>query len=121
MSENDRSQFERKITENYAAFKASWLKMSPAALIDQADEIAVIQRMAAELPGCVSDEDIAYLLRFKNPLEVVSDQWQEENGPETNVDEEMSHVLWNIRDKQDAEQLYAMEPEYYDTDPQLSM
>ena len=55
-----------------------------------------------------------YLLRFKNPLEVVSDSWQSMNGSGTVVDDEMFHILWELRDKQSAEFDYEMEPEYYE-------
>ncbi len=80
--------------------------------------------MMQELPSAVSDEDALYLLRFKNPLEVVSDEWIRRNGMESLVvDDEMSHLLWTLQDHGDAEQFYEMEPEFSDEDeaPTLSM
>jgi hypothetical protein len=41
------------------------------------------------------------LLRFQNPLEVVRDQWLNEQG--TALDEERGHVLCTLADTRDAE------------------
>ena len=68
--------------------------------------------MAKELPGTVSEEDAAYLLRFQNPLEVAGDYWVEMNGCGTVAGDDMARILWEIRDKQAAEQEYALEPEF---------
>ncbi len=48
------------------------------------------------------------MLRFKNPLEVVRDQWMVEQ----NVDhsESISHTLWELRDKRAAEEDYELDP-----------
>lgn len=65
-----------------------------------------------------------YLLRFYDPLEVVSDEWLSRNGIDSLiVDDEMSHLLWSLQDRGDAEQCYDMEPESSDEDeaPSLSM
>lgn len=80
--------------------------------------------MMQELPSDVSDEEALYLLRFKNPLEVVSDEWISRNGMDSlAVDDEISHLLWEMQDRGDVEQLYEMEPEASDEDeaPALSM
>lgn len=123
------SAFRQKISSCYDAFVEGWLRLSPAELIEKAEEIASIQRMRDELPSSVTEEDAAYLLRFKNPLEVVSDSWQEMNGSGSVVDDEMRHILWELRDKQSAEQEYELEPGFEDapdpdmqqTVPQMSM
>ena len=108
-----RSQFERKIKDCYQRFEAGWLQKSPAELIEAAEEIASVQRMAKELPSSAAEQDMAYLLRFKNPLEVVADAWQDMNGSGSVVDDEMTHILWEIQDRRAAEADYEMEPEYY--------
>jgi len=98
--------------------------MSPSELIDRCEELEAVTRMAQELPSAVSDEDAEYLLQFKNPLEVVSDEWISRNGIDSLiVDDEMSHLLWSLQDRGDAEQAYEMEPEFSDEDeaPSLSM
>lgn len=80
--------------------------------------------MMQELTSSISDEDAKYLLRFKNPLEVVSDEWISRNGMDSLViDNEMNHLLWSLQNKSDVEQCYEMEPEFSDEDeaPAMSM
>ena len=119
-----RSLLKQKVNTNFAGYKEQWLKMSPTELIDRCEELEAVTRMAQELPSAVSDEDAEYLLRFKNPLEVVSDEWISRNGIDSLiVDDEMSHLLWSLQDRGDAEQCYEMEPEFSDEDeaPSMSM
>ena len=119
-----RSLLKQKVNANFADYKEQWLKMSPAELIERCEELEAVTRMAKELPSAVSEEDAEYLLRFKNPLEVVSDEWISRNGIDSLiVDDEMSHLLWSLQDSGDAEQTYEMEPELSGVDetPELSM
>jgi hypothetical protein len=119
-----RSLLKQKVNANFAEYKEQWLKMSPAELIDRCEELEAVTRMAQELPSAVSDEDAEYLLQFKNPLEVVSDEWISRNGIDSLiVDDEMSHLLWSLQDRGDAEQCYELEPEFSDDEeaPSLSM
>lgn len=119
-----RSLLKQRVNTNFAGYKEQWLKMSPTELIDRCEELEAVTRMAQELPSAVSDEDAEYLLRFKNPLEVVSDEWISRNGIDSRiVDDEMSHLLWSLQDRGDAEQCYEMEPEFSDEDetPAMSM
>lgn len=119
-----RSLLKQKVNANFEEYKERWLRMSPAELIDRCEELEAVTRMAQELPPAVSDEDAEYLLQFKNPLEVVSDEWISRNGTDSLiVDDEMSHLLWSLQDRGDAEQDYEMEPEFSDEDeaPSLSM
>lgn len=72
----------------------------------------------------MSNESAEYLLRFKNPLEVVSGEWISRNGIDSLVvDDEMTHLLWALQDRGDAEDYYEMEPEFSDENeaPSLSM
>ena len=108
-----RVRFEQKIRECFEQYEKGWLQKSPEALIEEADEIASVQRMAKELPVTAEERDMEYLLRFKNPLEVVSDRWRNETSMESQNDDGLSYVLWELRDRQDAEYDYEMEPEYY--------
>lgn len=108
-----RAKFEQKLRDCFEQYKAEWLQKRTDTLIEDAEEIASVQRMFKELPEAVTDEDAAYLLRFKNPLEVVADAWQDANGFGSVIDDEMTHMLWELRDRGDAEADYEMEPEYY--------
>lgn len=103
-----RKKFQCKLEANYQAYIRQ-LQSKPASdLIEQATEIAAAKLVYDELHDCCySAESLEYLLQFENPLEVVRDQWLEEQN--TVHDEEMSHVLWSISDKREAEQLYALE------------
>ena len=119
-----RSLLKQKVNTNFAGYKEQWLKMSPAELIDRCEELEAVTRMAQELPSAVSDEDAKYLLQFKNPLELVSDEWISRNGIDSLiVDDEMSHLLWSLQDRGEAEQFYEMEPKFSDEDeaPAMSM
>ena len=110
---DSKSKLIHKIDENYASFKERWLRMQPAELIERCEELEAVTRMADELPSAVTEEDAEYLLRFRNPLEVVSDEWISRNGMHSLiVDDEMSHMLWSLRDRRNAELDYELEPEF---------
>lgn len=107
----------KKLDANYNAFVQEWIGLYPMALIDKAEEIAATKQVYQELKdgGCNTDH-LEYLLRFQNPLEVVRDQWLNEQGKVFN--EDMEYVLWSLADKRGAEQDYELdeafcEPEQY--------
>lgn len=108
-----RARFEQRIRDCFEQYEKAWLQKSREVLIEEAAEIASVQRMARELPSSATEEDMAYLLRFKNPLEVVSDRWRSETDMGLQSDSGLDHVLWELRDRQDAEYDYEMEPEHY--------
>ena len=116
-----RQRLSQKVASAYGEYQTSWMSKTPAELIESASEIAAVQRMVAELVETASEDDAEYLLRFKNPLEVVSDAWYSANGPDAVIDEELSHILWELADRQDAETEYELEPEYRAAEPELSM
>lgn len=113
MKQDDpRTLLKQKILANYEEFRSKWLQMEPADLIEQCEQMEGVTRMMRDIPSAVSDEDAQYLLRFKNPLEVVSDEWISRNGIDSLiVDDEMSHLLWSLRDKGAAEECYELEPD----------
>ncbi len=105
-----------KILSNYLKYKEKWLKMTPAELIDNCVEVEAVTRMAGDIPNCVTEEEADYLLRFKNPLEVVSDMWIDRFGQENCIpDEELSNILWRLSDTNDAEERYEKEPNFSDS------
>jgi len=103
----DRKEIEkklrRKLEGNYRTY-IQQLQIKPAAdLIEQAAEIAAAKLVFEELcDGGYNPEYQEYLLRFQNPLEVVRDQWL--NEQRTAIDDDMEHVLWTIADTKDTEQ-----------------
>lgn len=66
-------------------------KKSFADLIELAPEIAAARVVCDELQTSCSEQEAAVLLQFDNPLEVVRDQWLEEE--KVSHDQEMDHVL----------------------------
>ena len=104
--------FQKKLGKNYAGMVMKWLKTEATYLIEQAEEIAAAKLMLEALPDSASAQDMEYLMRFENPLEIVRDKWIEENGLGTVLDDELTHTLWSITDSGDAEQEYALDPEY---------
>lgn len=112
--DNPRTLLKRKVMANYEEFKAGWLQMEPSDLIAQCAQIEGVTRMMQILPSSVSDEDAQYLIH----------EWLSRNSMESLVvDDEMSHLLWSLRDHGDTEQFYEMEPEFSDGDeaPALSI
>ncbi len=105
-----RKKLQSRLEANYQAYIRQ-LQSKPAPdLTPQATEIAAAKLVYDELHDCCYPaESLEYLLQFENPLEVVHDQWMEEHS--TALDEEMSHVLWSLADKCEAEQLCALEEE----------
>lgn len=112
-ADNARTLLKQKVNANFAEYKEKWLQMQPSELISRCEELEAVTRMAETLPAAASEEDAEYLLRFKNPLAVVSDEWISRNGIDALiVDDEMTHIFWRISDAGDAELNYEMEPEY---------
>lgn len=111
--QDTRAQYEQKVKDCLSQHEDAWRKLTPSALIEQAEVIASYQFMARRTIQLAGEEEMAYLLRFKDPLEVLADYWNDRTGMSLTEDEEVGHVLWEITDRQAAEADYEMEPEYY--------
>lgn len=116
-NDNTKKLFQKKIDANYVAYINDLQGMTSSELIDKAEKIAATKQVYQELKngGCNTDH-LEYLLRFQNPLEVVRDQWLNEQGKVSN--EDMEYVLWSLADKRGAKQDYELdeafcEPEQY--------
>ena len=82
-----------KLESNLRDYRNDWLTLSKEELIDRAEEVYSVCVIAAFLPKTVSEEQAEYLLQFRNPLEVVNDEWLGRNS----FDEMMgtpSATLW---------------------------
>lgn len=105
-----KAELSEKLEANYISFMREWIKLEPLQLIEKAEEIATTKLVFEELKdGGYSTEYLEYLLRFKNPLEVVRDKRIEENGSEMMHGDDINHALWSIGDKQYAEQAYELD------------
>lgn len=100
-----------KFEDNYHSYLRDLKGMNSHELIEKAEEIAATKRVYQELKnGEYNVSYLEYLLRFRNPLEVVRDQWLKEQG--AIFAEDMEHVLWTLADKRDAEQDYELDAEF---------
>ena len=99
--------FDEKVESNYSDYIKGILKMDSIDIIKKAEEIAATKLVYSELIHKTDSESIAYLIRFENPLEIVRDKWLEEHN--VVLDEDIDHVLWSIRNYEDAEQTYLLD------------
>ena len=106
-NKDNKELLKEKIDQNLAQYMSEWQNMTPERLIAIADEICAVKAMAELIPFYAKSEHAEYLLRFKNPLAVVSDAWKEQNDAISIG--EISHTLWEITDKKDMEESYEME------------
>ena len=66
----------KKLDRGMAQYQKEWQQKPASELVELASEIAAVQFVYKELSeGSYSAEYMEYLLRFENPLEVVTDQW----------------------------------------------
>jgi hypothetical protein len=103
-------QFEKKLMNNYTDYINDWLTKSPSELIEDAENIALTKCVYENLScgmDCNCDE---YLMRFENPLALVCDQCAAEREMTGSFD--IEHILRNILDKRDMEQVCALDSEY---------
>ena len=100
-----------KFEDNYHSYLRNLHEMNSHELIEKAKEIAATKLVYQKLnDGGYNVDYLEYLLRFRNPLEVVRDQWLNEQGDI--LVEDMEHVLWTLADKGDAEQDYELDAEF---------
>lgn len=100
-----------KLNLNWNDYMWSLLRLSKGNLIEKSDEISATRFVYNALYGGGYQEDyMEYLLRFENPLELARDQWISER--KVNFSEELNHALWNLMDKDDEGQYYALDKNY---------
>lgn len=98
-----------KLEANYNAYIRQLQTLPADSLIEQAAQIAATKLIFKELcEGSYSTEQMEYLLRFKNPLEVVRDHWLLEHNVPLDGDN-MEHILWTLSDRQAAELDYELD------------
>ena len=109
--ENDQDRLMQKIEYCYERCKRKWSKMTPEQILEEIDEIyaaTVVYRVLTRRG--VSEDDASWLVRFRNPLAVVSDAWQYINDLDSIICESrMDGLITDIRDRGDAEEDYAMD------------
>lgn len=97
MSSELKDTLKKRLDENYAAFMESLQKKTVPELIAMAPEITAAQQLHEELLDACDEEDVAFLLRFDDPLETVRGYWESEI---TGYDHsgEMGHMLWRVQE-----------------------
>ncbi len=103
---NIRESFTKKLDQTYLS---KWLTLDAAALIENAEKIAVIKQTYQQL----KDEDsnfytdcMAYFIQFENPLAIISDDL----GMLSIVDrDDLGHALWQLSDHRDADCDYELD------------
>ena len=88
-----------RLDKNYHDFLAQLQGKTVSELIVMAPEIVAAQQCHEELLDACNDNDIQFLLRFNDPLEVVRGYW-ESVITEYDHSEEMGHMIWEIRDRE---------------------
>lgn len=91
-------------------------------MIDNAEKVTSIRITAKMLEGWDSEEGMEYLLRFKNPLQVVSDYWLAGiDFKNMTIGNDFEKIIFDLRDTGDAEGDYELDPEYVDDEPMQNM
>jgi len=72
--------FSAKIEANYTQMSARWNEMPPQELIKIADDIAAAQTMKGYANRSLSNDQKEYLLKFDNPLQLLSDAMASEQS-----------------------------------------
>ena len=97
MSSELRDTLKERLDANYTAFMESLQKKTASELIAMAPEITAAHQLHEELLDACDEEDVAFLLRFDDPLETVRGYWESEI---TGYDHsgEMGHMLWRVQE-----------------------
>ena len=97
MSSELKDTLKKRLDENYTVFIESLQEKTVSELIAMAPEITAAQQLHEELLDACDEEDVAFLLRFDDPLETVRGYWESEI---TGYDHsgEMGHMLWRVQE-----------------------
>ncbi len=78
MSSELKDTLKKRLDENYTVFIESLQEKTVSELIAMAPEITAVQQLHEELLDACDEEDVEFLLRFDDPLEVVRGYWESE-------------------------------------------
>ena len=108
---NAQNRLMEKIEQCYRKYESKWRKMTPGQLIQFCEEVYAVSLTyeVLTLEG-VPHDAVEWLLRFKDPLQVISDAWRDANDMDTVIREAQFDSLINdLNDKRAAEFEYEME------------
>ena len=113
MEKNIRELFMEKLWNNYREYIGKWSKSTRREMIENAEKVTSIRITAKMLEGWKSEDDMKYLLRFKNPLEVVSDYWFAGiNFENMEISKDFEQIVFELRDTGNAEGDYELDSDY---------
>lgn len=107
------AQLRIKLDKNMADMQGGWLAMTPRDVMERAQKIVAARTVYDELySGWAYQNDmLEHLLRFENPLEVVSDKWiTEQCMPD--ISEEMRNALFSVMEDASLENTYKLDENY---------
>ena len=109
--ETDQDRLMQKIEHRYQERKRKWSKMTPEQILDEIDEIYAVNAVYRIITRSgVPEDDAGWLIRFRNPLIVISDAWQLSNDIDSCICEErLDALITELRDRGNAEEDYVME------------
>lgn len=103
-------RFNEKIATRFDEYKAYWRTLSPNELIDKAEEIYRVVRLAEKLPKQITEAQAEYFLLFVDPLEVISGTMIENRKVlDMGLDEEIADTVSGLKFSGDGESVYDME------------
>ena len=99
MIDNLKAVLKERLDKNYETFMEQLQGKDISEVINMAPKITAVQQIHEELLDACDKDDVEFLLRFDDPLEVVRGYWESEI---TGYDHsgEMGHMLWDIRDRE---------------------
>ena len=92
-----RKILQERLDQKYEEYMEQVKGKSSEELIKLAPEITAAMQIHRDLASSCSEDDIDFLLQLDNPLELMAGHWQDEM--DSGHDEEMSHMVWNVRDR----------------------
>ena len=95
-----KTRLTNRINRNFMDYRANMLELDGQRIFKKAEEIAAYTQVHRYLTvnHHYEPEELDYLLLFQNPLEVVTDQYQEEFRYAGNM---LEHIVARICDKRD--------------------
>ena len=103
-------RFNEKIASRFDEYKEYWKTLSASELIDKAEEIYTVTRLATKLPNQITEAQAEYFLIYTNPLDAISGTMIENKEAKTfGCDDEIDETLEDMYDSRSAEAYYDLE------------
>ena len=99
-----------KIKQCYEALRKEWCAKPPEEIVAMADKIFAVQLAAEHLAKAVNENQAEFLLKFQNPLDMVSDEWLSRTRDDFLLAaEDLSDMTDYLMDADDLEEMYPLE------------